>query len=54
MRHLARFCDWFYTHKTAMLKEHMISPVRERAGLGSPPEAFHTNASESINNVIIK
>ena len=39
---VTRLCDWFYPHKEAMMKEHMISPV-------SP---VFTNASESINNVI--
>ena len=49
---VTRFCDWFYAHKEAMMKEHMISPVREKAGLRTPPKTFFTNASESINNVI--
>lgn len=30
----------------------MLYPVRERAGLGSPPEPFYTNAVESKNNVL--
>ena len=30
----------------------MLRPIREDAGLGCPPEAFYTNASESVNNVI--
>ena len=37
---VTRFCDWFYAHKEAMMKEHMIFTVREKAGLGTPPEAF--------------
>lgn len=35
-----------------MVKHTMLCPVREEAGLGSPPEACYTNASESINSVI--
>ena len=30
----------------------MIVPVREKAGLGCPPEHFTTNANESMNKVI--
>ena len=30
----------------------MLRPMREKAGLGSPPEPFFTNSSECINNVI--
>ena len=30
----------------------MLLPVREEAGLGSPPEPFYTNSSECINNVL--
>ena len=30
----------------------MLRPVREKAGLGRPPKAFTTNASESINAVL--
>ena len=30
----------------------MLRSVREEAGLGCPPDAFYTNASECINNVI--
>ena len=30
----------------------MLRPVREEAGLGSPPEHFYTNSSECINNVL--
>lgn len=49
---VTEFCDWFYTHKEEMFKQKMIRPVREKAGLGNPPDAFYTNASECINNVI--
>ena len=49
---VTRFCDWFYAHKVELFKENMISSVRVKAGLGNPPEAFYTNSSECINNVI--
>ena len=29
----------------------MIAPIRESAGLGSPPVAYTTNRNESMNNV---
>ena len=46
------FYDWFLTNKAEVLKSSAIKPVREQAGLGSPPDLFSTNASESVNNVI--
>ena len=30
----------------------MLLPVREKAGLGSPPDPFFTNSSECINFVL--
>ena len=30
----------------------MMKPVHEEAGLGSPPEPFTTNASETVNSII--
>lgn len=30
----------------------MLRHVREEAGLGCPPDAFYTNASECINGII--
>ena len=49
---VAEFCTWFCTYKKDVIRDTMLLPVREQAGLGSPPEAFFTNASECINNVI--
>ena len=46
------FYDWFLTNKAELMKSLAIRPIREQAGLGTPPELFSTNASESINNVI--
>jgi len=46
------FCKWFLKNKASVVKHTMLRTVREEAGLGSPPDAFYTNASESINSVI--
>ena len=43
------FCVWF--HKK-VIQDTMLLPVREEAGLVSPPEPFYTNSSECINNVL--
>lgn len=49
---VSKFCSWFYAHKKHVVKGQMLLPVCERAELGCPPEAFFTNGSECINNVI--
>lgn len=46
------FCDWFVHNKVSVVKQSMLRSVREEAGLGSPPDAFYTNASESLNSII--
>ena len=46
------FFKWFVRNKATVIKHSMLRPVREEASLGSPPEAFYTNASESVNSVI--
>ena len=46
------FCLWLSRNKAETIRSSMLRPVREDAGLGSPPQAFYTNASESVNNVI--
>ena len=35
-----------------MIRDTVLLPVREKAGLGSLPEPFYNNASKCINNVI--
>ena len=45
------FFKWFHNHKSADFVNCVISPVRQRAGLGCPPEKFTTNRSEATNNV---
>ena len=49
---IEEFCLWLSRNKAETIRSSMLRPVREDAGLGSPPQAFYTNASESINNVI--
>ena len=44
------FFTWFCEHKVETVKSNMLRPVREKAGLGCPPQAFTTNASETINS----
>ena len=39
-------------NKASVFKESMIKPVREKAGLGSPPKQYHNNCPECINDVI--
>ena len=46
------FHEWFATNKAEDLKSCAIRPIREAAGLGSPPEMFTTNASEAVNSVL--
>ena len=46
------FFDWFVTYKAQSLVSSMIQPLRESAGLGSPPGPFYTNDIESVNRVI--
>ena len=46
------FYRWFLQNKAEEFIKCVIRPVRERAGLGSPPERFTTNRSERTNGVI--
>ena len=46
------FYAWFSENKAADFVKSVISPVRQRAGLGCPPERFTTNRSERTNGVI--
>lgn len=49
---VSQFCSWFRVNKEDVIRDTMLLPVREEAGLGSPPEPFYTNSSECINNVL--
>ena len=43
------FYDWFTKYQSANFKEHMLKPLRIRAGLGNPPAMYTNNANESAN-----
>ncbi|CAB4023524.1 Hypothetical predicted protein [Paramuricea clavata] len=43
------FFQWFNSKKRNEFLNSVISPVRQRAGLGCPPERFTTNCSEQTN-----
>ena len=49
---LTGFCDWLLKNKVNVIRSTMLRSVREDAGLGCPPDAFYTNASECMNNVV--
>ena len=51
---LEKFVEWFTKFKSPVLKSSMLKSVRQRCGLGSPPVAFTTNASESVNAMLKK
>ena len=46
------FYSWFIQNKVNHMKVTMLKTVRAEAGLGSPPQPFTTNASETTNSVI--
>ena len=46
------FHSWFRLKKTEEFIRSVISPVRQRAGLGCPPAKFTTNRSERTNGVL--
>ena len=46
------FFEWFTRNKSAQIINTMLKQMREEAGLGSPPAAFTTNASETVNSII--
>lgn len=45
------FHNWLLKNEAHIMKESMISPVREAAGLGCPPSTYTTNRNESMNKV---
>ena len=49
---LYSFCQWFKCYKSDCIKQTMLCSKRRLAGLGDPPLAFTTNASESINALL--
>ena len=48
----SKFFQWFSTHRSDVVKKHMLRPLRTASGLGSPPLPFYTNSVESINKVL--
>ena len=46
------FHDWVVKYHPQMMVKSMIAPVRESAGLGSPPEQYTQNRVESMNRVL--
>ena len=48
-RQIGDFCSWF---QVDVIRDTMLLPVQEEAGLGSPPDPFYTNSSECINSVL--
>ena len=50
--HLPLFFTWFSNHIADTCRHHTLRSLREDVGLGSPPVAFRTNDSESINAVL--
>jgi hypothetical protein len=43
------FYDWFTKYHSTNFKEHMLKPLRVKAGLGDPPTIYTNNANESAN-----
>ena len=46
------FYDWFCLNYNNIFTESVISSVRVKAGLGSPPIPFYNNRSESMNKLL--
>ena len=46
------FHQWFSEHSLEVVANCMMCPLREQAGLGSPPSPYYTNDVESTNNVL--
>ena len=50
--HKADFHSWFRRYKAEDFRQSTLRSLREDVGLGSPPAAFYTNDSESINALL--
>ena len=46
------FVGWFQTWKAPVIRDSMLRAVREECGLGSPPQPFTTNSSETANFIL--
>lgn len=49
-----QFSSWFKRHIAMVMKDNMITPVREKAGLGCPPEFYTQNTPECCNSMVKK
>ena len=49
---IEKFIEYFTAKKASIIRETMLRPIREECGLGCPPDAFTTNASESVNSIL--
>ena len=49
---VSQFVRWFRTYKLSVFVQSMLRPIRESARLGTPPDEFTTNPSESANAVL--
>ena len=47
-----KFHSWFNSRLAHVMKENVIDPIREIAGLASPPEYYTQNVAECSNMVI--
>jgi len=50
--HKPQFHEWFVQWKSEDFRSCTLRSLREDLGLGSPPKAFYTNNSESINALL--
>lgn len=50
--HKPDFHEWFKRYKADDICQSTLRSLREDVGLGSPPSAFYTNDSESINALL--
>lgn len=46
------FLKWFLTHKVSVIRDIMLSDVRQECGLGCPLEPFSTNVCEAANSML--
>ena len=46
------FLEYFVKFKKDLIKKCMISPIREKCGLGSPPAEYDQNGNECYNSVL--
>ena len=47
-----QFISWFLNHKSPVIHDSMLHPIRKECGPGSPPITFTTNACETANAML--